>query len=149
VLDSGVPRQSATGEILGYVGTCVDITARHEAEDAQVYLLEVARVLATSLDLDAVLHHVVDLLVPHLADYCFVYLGTRDAPYQQVAAAHRDPGKMPLLEELGRRYGPVPGHPHSPVGRSLRSLEPVLVPDFSPDAARAMTDDPEALRIVQ
>lgn len=34
VFDSGAPRFSATGEFLGYIGSCVDITDRKESEEA-------------------------------------------------------------------------------------------------------------------
>jgi PAS domain S-box-containing protein len=34
VLESGIPRYHPNGEFLGYLGTCIDITERREAEDA-------------------------------------------------------------------------------------------------------------------
>jgi PAS domain S-box-containing protein len=34
VIDSATPRFSATGEFLGYIGTCMDITARKESEQS-------------------------------------------------------------------------------------------------------------------
>jgi PAS domain S-box-containing protein len=34
VFDSGTPRVSATGEFLGYIGSCMDITARKESEES-------------------------------------------------------------------------------------------------------------------
>src|SRR6476660_8761686 len=34
MLESGVPRYQSGGEFLGYLGTCIDITERREAEEA-------------------------------------------------------------------------------------------------------------------
>lgn len=34
VLDSGIPRFSTSGDFLGYIGSCIDITDRKEAEEA-------------------------------------------------------------------------------------------------------------------
>ena len=149
VLDAGIPRETAAGEPAGYVGTCIDISDRREAEEAQAFLLEVARVLATSLEVDAVVHYMTDLLVPRLADFCVVYLRDADGAYRQAAAAHRDPSLVPTLEGLGRRYRPDVDNPHSAVGRAVHTAAPVLVPEPSADAAGTLTADPEARRMLE
>ncbi|MBZ0275592.1 MAG: PAS domain S-box protein, partial [Anaerolineae bacterium] len=47
ILDSGVPRYDPTGEFAGYIGSCIDITERKEAEEV---LLERERSLERILD---------------------------------------------------------------------------------------------------
>jgi len=45
VLDNGIPRLDANGVFLGYVGSCIDITARKQAElEHQLQHMELARV---------------------------------------------------------------------------------------------------------
>jgi PAS domain S-box-containing protein len=45
VLDNGIPRLDANGAFLGYIGSCIDITARKQAElDHQLQQMELARV---------------------------------------------------------------------------------------------------------
>jgi two-component system, LuxR family, sensor kinase FixL len=45
VLDNGIPRLDANGAFLGYIGSCIDITARKQAElDHQLQHMELARV---------------------------------------------------------------------------------------------------------
>jgi PAS domain S-box-containing protein len=51
VLDQAVPRFTPGGEFLGYIGSCVDITERKRAEEAQQALASASALLASSLDL--------------------------------------------------------------------------------------------------
>jgi LytS/YehU family sensor histidine kinase len=74
-------------------GTCfVSLAA------AQPLLLEAARVLASSLDLEATLGQVTGLLVPRLADYCQVHLRD-DRATLRLASAARGPGFHSLSPE--------------------------------------------------
>ena len=63
VLDSGTPRFDATGEFVGYIGSCLDIGEQKQAElDHQLQSLELARVgrLAVMGELAASLAHEVN-----------------------------------------------------------------------------------------
>ena len=63
VLDSGTPRFASDGAFLGYIGSCIDITARKEAEaDHQRQNMELARVgrVAVMGELAASLAHEVN-----------------------------------------------------------------------------------------
>jgi NO-binding membrane sensor protein with MHYT domain/GAF domain-containing protein len=122
-------------------------TARMRAEETSRILLEAARVLGSSLDLDAALRHVTGLFVPRFADYCLVYLQEPDGSFTQAAAAHVDPTKSPLLEELRRRYRPNPASPDSALGRVLRTGRPVSARTVSADEATRLTTDPDVVRI--
>jgi LytS/YehU family sensor histidine kinase len=87
---------------------------------AQPLLLEAARVLASSLDLDATLGQVTGLLVPRLADYCQVHLRDAQGELRLVSQA-RAPG-LPTL----------PGEAPGVVGqldRACRSGQPLLLPE--------------------
>jgi PAS domain S-box-containing protein len=127
MLETAAPRTAADGVFAGYIGSCVDITRRKRDEDARTVTLDAARELAGSLDFDATLRHVTDLVVPRLADYCLIYLRDPDGGYRQVAFAHVDPAKRGLLARLGALHRPDIANPESPVGRVVASRQPVLV----------------------
>ena len=126
------PRRSAKGELV---------------DTANEVLLDAARTLSTSLELDHTLDQVMNLVVPRLADYALVYLRTADGTYRQAASAHVDPGKDPLLIELGRVYQPDLRDPESRVGGVLTTRRPYLSPVTSLASARRLSSNPAALRI--
>jgi NO-binding membrane sensor protein with MHYT domain/two-component sensor histidine kinase len=121
--------------------------ARATAEETSRILLEAARVLGSSLDLDRALQHVTGLFVPRLADYCIVYLRGADEQYVQAAAAHADRTKVPLLEQLGRMYQPDWANPNSPIGRVIRSRQAVLSETVSEVDTPRLTGDPDVRQI--
>jgi GAF domain-containing protein len=115
-------------------------------DSANQILLEAARLLATSLELDDTLKQVMRVVVPRMADYALLYLRSADGTYYQEASAHVDPLKAELLVELGRRYQPDLKNPHSHVGVVLATRRP-RVRRALPDADRRLSGDPEVLRI--
>ena len=117
------------------------------ADTANQVLLDAARLLSTSLELDDTLDQVMRLAVPRLADYSLLYLRTPDGTYRQEASAHVDPAKSALLAELGRIYEPDLHNPNSRVGGVLVSRRPFLAPVTSLDASRQFSADPAAQRI--
>ena len=109
--------------------------------------LEAARILSSSLEYEETLGHVVQLVVPDLADYALLYLREADGVYRQAASAHAEPEKRSLLDRLGRIYAPDLNNPHSAVARVLKTRRPVIASTTSSAAARAMSSNSEALRI--
>lgn len=91
------------GVIEGTVETVVDITERKRAEEAMALLAEAGRVLAESLDGEATLGRVVDLLVPALADWCVVHLCRDDGSIVVPVAAHVDQAALVRLREYTAR----------------------------------------------
>ena len=81
--------------------------ARADAETARerLHLLaEAGSVLASSLDYRATLAQVAHLLVPRHGDWCALHIISEDGTPQQLEVAHSDPAKLPLVEELNRRF---------------------------------------------
>jgi PAS domain S-box-containing protein len=128
--------------------TIVDITERKRAEESQRFLAEAGGVLASSLDVDATLDALARLAVPRLADMCLIDLQQDDGSIRRVAAAHADPTKQPLVDELRRRFPPDPDGPHPSV-RVLRTGRSEAENEVA-DALLAETcRDPEHLEIVR
>lgn len=102
--------------------------ARARAEGAErraAFLAEVGSVLATSLEYEVTLDNVARLAVGSIADICLVDAVEDDAGLKRVATAHRDPSKASLLAQA---LAYPPDLTRSPLARSLRTGEPVLLP---------------------
>lgn len=115
-------------------------------DGANQMLLDAARLLATSLELDDTLQQVMHVVVPRLADYALLYLRSADGEYYQEASAHVDPRKAHLLEELGRRHRPNLRNPRSHVAVVLTTRRPRVWPAIG-DADQCRSTDPEVLHI--
>nr|MBA2571782.1 GAF domain-containing protein [Gemmatimonadota bacterium] len=115
--------------------------------DVRELLAETGALLSSSLEYREILREVAELLVPRLADYCMLHLLESDGRYCQIAAVHRDPTKIPLLEELGRIRRSMPEEANSIMTGVLETARPVLTSAASYKQARAFIRDPAMLRL--
>ncbi|HSH79439.1 MAG TPA: PAS domain S-box protein, partial [Herpetosiphonaceae bacterium] len=83
-----------------------DITARKRAEAQQQFLVEASTLLAASLDYEATLTSLADLIVPGIADWCSVNLRDADGTLVRVAGRHVDPAKEAVLRALREQHPP-------------------------------------------
>jgi PAS domain S-box-containing protein len=113
---------------------------RSRAQEQLTFLADAGNLLAESLDYDATLATLADLVVPRLADWCIVDLAEDDGTLRRVAVRAADPRKQALLDTLHREYPPVPGS-GQPAAQALASGGTVHFPDFTPEALRRTTID--------
>src|SRR6266545_496677 len=124
--------------------------AKEAAEAAQqrsAFLAEASALLTASLDYEATLRSLARLTVPRVGDYCMLYEIGEGREVRQVATAHTDPAKEPLLARLGELYRPSLDHEESFIARAVHSGSPVLLASPSVEAARSVSDDEELLEI--
>lgn len=120
--------------------TLVAYEERKRAIEALSFLAEASRLLGGSLDYEATLQSVARLCVPTLADWCVVSIAASDGMPRQVAYAHADPAREPLIAALCQRYTPRPDGPH-PAHHVERSGEWAIRSQISDeDWARAAPD---------
>ncbi len=124
--------------------------ARCEAEAAARranYLLEASRILTESLDYETTLRKVAAVAVPRIADLCVVDLvtGNRTDPLE-TTIAHVDPAKIPVYEELRRRYPVDPDFPRG-VPSVLKTGRSELYPEITDELLIAASRDEEHKRI--
>jgi len=121
--------------------------ARVEAESAQrriAFLYQATGALfASPLAASRRLTVLADLMVPDLADWCFVDLFDGDA-FERVAAAHWDPERHEHARQLVGRRGAV-GNDRVGLGRVRRTGEAELVP-LGATASRAAWIEADHLR---
>ncbi len=105
-------------------------------------LAEAGARLATTLDYRATLHAVADLVVPRLADFCFVEMLRPDGTIAREVMRAADPGRQALAHAYDRRWPLDPGAAEgSP--RVIRTGEPELIEELPAGYLEPMAADPE------
>jgi len=128
-----------------WAGICVDVDDQHRAAEALQFLSDAGDALATSLDLKTTLHRVTELAVPHIADWCalFILQGTE---LEVAACAHHDPEQKAIgvsLAERSRRS------PDKQIAHVLKTGETIFLPVIPRDAVESLAQDKEHLRLLE
>jgi len=84
--------------------------------------------LATSLDYHETLKNITNLIVPAVADDCFVLLKASNGEARLVASAHTDAARGELLTTLVSQLNPAL-HPKVPMFTVMSTGEPMLIQD--------------------
>jgi len=96
------PIFDAQGGLQAVVASFMDITALKRAETHQTFLASVSDTLASSLDYEATLAHVVQRAVPALGDGCALDMLEPDGSLRRLEVAHVDPVRKEISRELAR-----------------------------------------------
>jgi PAS domain S-box-containing protein len=107
-LGRAYPRRGESGEIVEWVGTATDVDDAKRSEETERFLAEAGAALSSSLDPAVMLRAVAELAVPGIADWCRIELRAESDALELAALAHTSAEKVPLGEELQRRYPPGP-----------------------------------------
>ncbi len=173
--DSGAPIRDNDGNVVGAILVFRDITERRRVEiertnllrseqqarlqaeaaryDAEasgrrmVFLAEMSRILAGSLDYEATLQAVARLAVPDIADWCSVDLLSEAGTLERLAVTHVDPAKVEWAHELQRKYPPDP-NASTGAYNVIRTGKAEFISEITDEMLAAATDDPELLDIV-
>ena len=122
-----------------------------ESRDARVraeFLVRAGEILSGSMDYEETLRNVAAIAVPELADWCTVQLLDEDGSIRQVAAAHVDPAKVRLAQELQERF---PTDPETPTGSSgvIRTGQTEVTPEITDELIEVAVADPELRQVVK
>jgi signal transduction histidine kinase len=99
-----------------------------DSEQRALFLAEVGRVLAQSLNYEVTLAAVANLAVPTLADYCVVEIADARGVLHPLAVAHIDPARAGAVTALHARFPQDPAAAYGAPG-VLRTGRPELVRD--------------------
>ena len=124
VLDRhGTAVRGADGSYHGFLWSFRDVTERRDAAERLRFLGEASEALAESFELDQTLNVVARLVVPRLADYCFVDLVGSSGEIERVAAVREGD---PEFAERTRAFSPRRDDAAHPAVRVLRGGRTVL-----------------------
>ena len=147
------PMVDHQGRIVGASKIARDITERKRATERSGFLVDMAALLAGSLDYDVTLRSIARLSTTpfpganySLADYALIDILERDGTLRRIAAAHRDTRKEHLLEQA-RAYTPDPEG--SPIARPLRTGQPVLVANISESEMKSLSRNSDHIRLMR
>ena len=125
--------------------------ARADAESSRQkfeFLAQASITLSSSLDYFTTLATVARLAVPHIADWCSVYIVDDSGEAHLLAVAHVDPEKVELAQRLHERFPPDP-NAGTGVHHVMRTSEPELIPYIPDDLLVQATEDPELLQTLR
>ncbi|NVB84994.1 MAG: PAS domain-containing protein [Kofleriaceae bacterium] len=92
------PLQHADGSVFGTAGVSTDITERVRHQQETTLLAEVGLKLSETLDWDASLSAIVNVVAERFADYCLLDI-LADGGMRRQAVAARDASRLPTLRE--------------------------------------------------
>lgn len=142
LFDRGYITRDERGVATRMVGSMLDVTERHHAEEMQRLLARTSVLLDASLDSKLTVSSVAQLIVPVLADYCVVDL-VEDSLLCRIAAVHTTPAKEDLLG--GDTSHPIEAHQDDPLARVTRTGKSMLIPERASAALKAIARDPARL----
>lgn len=122
--------------------------AAERANRQATFLNDASATLASSLDYEATLRTVANLVVPEFADWCAVDIVDDGGTLQRLAIAHADTERVAAARAFQERY---PDDPSRPEGASyvVRTGAPVLVSHVTDEMLTSRARDEEHLRAMR
>lgn len=148
VFNQAVPRYTADGTYVGYIGSTIDITERKQAEIGFQFVMQAGVMLASTLDYETTLTSVAKLAVPTIADWCAVDLLTPEGGIERVTVAHVDPEKVKWAYELQERY-PVDMSAPTGLPNVIRTGKTEFYPEITEGMLEEAATDAETYQILK
>ena len=121
---------------------------RRRPERRALFLAEISRTLAESLDYEQTLSNVARLAMPELGAWCIVDLFDDRQKFRRVAVFHPDPAMQSLASELEQNYPPREGDALG-APRMVGTQQPELVQEVSDEMIVQMARDERHLEILR
>lgn len=148
IWDRALFERNREGKITRVIGCSLDVTERKKAEETQTYLAQASQVLSGSLDSQTTLTSIARLSVPHLADWCTIYIRDEEGSIQQLATSYADREKEIQIARLMQKY-PVELNDFHGVANVIRTGQPELYRDISDDLLVAIARNEEHLQLLR
>ena len=145
-LSTKFPLQRPDGTVFGVAGVSTDITDRVRHQQEATLLAEVGLKLNESLEWDASLSAIVDVVAERFADYCLLDILVGDVMRRQAVAA-RDASRLPKVREL-MDFSPDLSV-DNPLTRALKSGKPERVADSDEAWRDSIARSPEHRAIIE
>jgi PAS domain S-box-containing protein len=111
------------------------------------YLADAGRILGSSLDSTATLRQIADLIVPAVADWCYIDLLDGEGRLTPLALAHRDPDMVRFVEKLRTEYA---APPEADIGAHAvaRTGQAIVLPEIDDAMIAGAARDAEQIELV-
>lgn len=129
-----------------------ELQARDVAERSRLqlqFLSEATATLTSTLDPAEMLHELLGLAVPRLADVAIVYMLEDSQGVKRLASVHVDPQKNRLFDELGDGPYDLVRHGNAPFVRALESKEPLVLTRIGVEDLEAIARDNAELGVLE
>ena len=140
--------QDERGAVLRWFGTSTDIHEQKRAEESSRFLAEASAALAGVVDYENTLQKVVNLAVPHFADWSAVDMANGDESLRRLAVAHQNADKITLAHELMQQYPPDPKSARGAFA-VLRTGKPEMVAEITDDMLVQGAKDERHLQLIR
>lgn len=110
------------------------------AHERLSFLAEATRVLVTSLDTTETLGRVARVLVPSMADYCFISMMMKNGSFRLATVVHRDPDRQGVIQELSGQIAPEAISASHPMTRVHQTRCALVFEDCSVQKRRPVAD---------
>ncbi len=117
------------------------VQAMAEANQRLQLLADVGRVLSGSLDISEQLDRLADLVVPALADWCWIIVTDEQGRLHEAAWAHRDPAEREAVADYVAATVQAMGDEHN-ARVVMRTGQAVAVPEVDVERIAAALQDP-------
>lgn len=124
-----------------------DMSAQKRIENEQRFLAEVGSTLASTLDYESTLDHIVQLAVRDIADLCVVYVFDERGEIRRSKAVSRDSGKAWVCDLL--MSIPLDRTRSNPIDSVLETKQSLLVEKVSADMIESIADSHEHLKALR
>ena len=142
------PVRDDSGRIIGASAVARDVSDRKRAERGQQFLTQASEALSRSLNMEATLEAMAQLIVPTLANWCTIDLVEEAGHLHRRVVVHEDPAKLTLARELEQQH-PFDRNSAYGIPSVMRTGEPALHPELTEDLLTVMVGDPERRRVMQ
>ncbi|MFY0525009.1 ATP-binding protein [Archangium gephyra] len=148
ILINAGPIFDAQGALQAVVASFMDITALKRAETRQSFLASVSETLASSLDYETTLAHVVQRAVPALGDGCTLDMLEPDGSLRRLEVAHVDSIRKEISRELAHHHPLRLEDPSGP-GAVIRTGHTELRPELTDEMLVGYASDARHLELLR
>ncbi len=126
-----------------------DFTEYKRGEEAVKFLDLANKTLSSSLDYEVTLQNLSNLIVPHLADWCFINIvEDKNRPPRSLAIAHKDREKINRAKEISEKYPPI-WNANFGSASVLRNGKSELYTQVSDDFLEHVAQSPDHLNLLR
>jgi PAS domain S-box-containing protein len=142
------PEWDDQGRVVRIIGAASDITERKRSDDRLHFLARASALINASLDYEATLDQVAHLVVPLLADGCFIDLLADEHSPRRLIIAYADPDKERLLCGMYDQY-PADQQWPAPIEQVVQTRKPALLTDISEALLQSVSADDAQLNVLK